>query len=225
MKQIKKTVAPYEYIKWCNIQKDLGVNYNFKRLPNPPKENFHEFLLREQGFICGYTMKRVNLKISHLEHFKPQHVCIQEGPGKDLDYYNLIACFPKDGMKSNCRYGAQAKDKWWENNGVDFLSPVNDACELRVIFNMNGEISSTNNHDLKAQNTISILKLKDPALTNDRKKSIHEFIFGADGATPLSPDEVKIAIDRICEPNSDGLFYEYCIAIHDALYEYVSIYH
>src|SRR5665648_695044 len=212
MKHIKKTVASDEYIKWCNTQKGLG-------------ENYHNFLLVEQGFICGYTMKRVNLRISHLEHIKPQHICIQEGRGKDLDYYNLIACYPKNGMKTGYRYGAQAKDKWWENNGVDFLSPLNDACELRVTFNMNGEISSTNKKDSKTQATIKVLKLNDPILNNDRKKSIQEFIFGVDGATPLSPVEAKIAIDRICETNSDGLFYEYCIAIHDALYEYVSIYH
>lgn len=225
MKQIKKTVAPDEYIEWCNTQNDLGVNFNFKSLPNPLKRNFHKFLLVEQGFICGYTMKRVNLYISHLEHIKPQHICLKEGQGKDLDYYNLIACFPKDGMKTANRYGAQAKDKWWENNGADFLSPISNACELKVTFNMNGEISSTMHNDLKTQTTIRVLKLNDPILNNDRKISIQEFIFGVDGATPLSPEEAKIAIDKICEPNSDGLFYEYCIAIHDALYEYVSIYH
>jgi len=220
MKYINKLNAPEDYIIWCNTQKELGSNYDYKSLPNPQKKHLHEALLLEQGYICGYTMKRVDLNISHIEHIKPQHICKHEDPGIDLDYNNLISCFPKDGMKSNCRYGAQAKDKWWENNGADFLSPLHDVCELRVIYNMQGEIEPTNFHKSETETTIFVLKLDDPILTQDRKMSIHEFIYGADGANPLSPDDTKIAIDRIYQPNSDGLLREFCIAIHDALYEY-----
>src|SRR5664280_2728308 len=109
MKCIHKTSAPNEYLTWCQIQKNLGTNYNFTSLPNPEKGILHDTLLSEQGYICGYTMKLITKALSHIEHMKPQHVCLQEGLGLDVDYFNMIACYPQKGMKSNCRYGAQAK--------------------------------------------------------------------------------------------------------------------
>lgn len=223
MRYISKTKAPDEYTNWCDTQRNLGLNYNYRRLPGDIKRKFLSTLLLEQGFICGYTMKRIDANTTHVEHIKPQHICIIEGPGVDLDYFNLIACFPKEGMKSHCRYGAQAKDKWWQNGGTDFLSPVKDNCETELIFNLNGEINPRNNWTNRIRNTINVLKLDDPSLTNDRKKSIQEFVFGDDGTNPLSPEDVEVAIDKITKPNSEGILPEFCIAIRDALNEYVNI--
>lgn len=221
MKHIVKTNAPNEFICWCDTQKQLGVNCNYKSLPKDIKDPLHKFLLTEQGSICGYTMKRVDTKSSHVEHIKPQHVCISEGKAEDLEYCNLIACYPRSGMKAICRYGAQKKDNW---RGDDFLSPLNDACELRFIYYLNGEIEATRNQRQKTLNTISVLKLDEPSLTNDRKTAIQEFVFGVDGASPLTPNEAKTAIDLIYKPNDEGLLHEFCIAIHDALYEYIDIF-
>jgi uncharacterized protein (TIGR02646 family) len=223
MKYIQKTIAPAEYLTWCQTQQTLGVNFNFKSLPNPEKRILHNALLSEQGFICGYTMKRINKDLSHIEHMKPQHICIQEGVGTDLNYFNLIACYPQKGMKANCRYGAQAKDAWWENNGRELLLPLNDSCELRVVFNLKGEISPTRIQTESTNNTISVLKLDDPILTEDRKNAIHEFIYGNNGYELISPEDANIAIDNVYKPTDDDHLNEFCIAIHDALYEYIDI--
>lgn len=223
MKHILKTTAPDDYLTWCQTQQILGVNYSFKSLPNPEKKILHNALLSEQGFICGYTMKRINTDLSHIEHIKPQHICTQEGPGIDLHYLNLIVCYPKKGMKSDCRYGAQAKDEWWDNNGHEFLPPLNDSCELRVVFNLKGEISPTRIQTESTNKTISVLKLNDPILIEDRKNAIHEFIYGNNGNELLSPEDADNAISIVYKPTADGLLNEFCIALHDALYEYIDI--
>jgi len=223
MKHIRKTDAPEKYLNWCARQRELGVNYNYESLSNPEKEGLHEKLLEEQGKICGYTMKRISLNTSHIEHIMPRHICIQKAEGLDLDYNNFIACFPREGMLGKHRYGAQAKDKWWDNNGRDFLSPLNEFCELRVIFNLEGKISPTKHNSNSTIITIGVLRLDNPILTEDRKRAIKEFIYGEDGASPISPENVSEAIDKVYELNEEGIFYEFCIAIHDSLYEYLDI--
>lgn len=217
MKYIEKTNPPEEYLTWCEIQHALGVNYNYDSLPSERKENLHELLLKEQGEICGYTMKRIKKKSSHIEHIKPQNECKKE-KGADLDYYNLIACFPQNGSK--CSYGAVKKGGWWENNGNDFLSPLNKLCELRVIFYLDGKVTPTNSQSTSTEKTISILNLDEPTLVEERKRSIEEFIFGEE---PLNPIQADNAIDIIYLPNEEGRLPEFCIAIHDALYEYLDL--
>lgn len=217
MKFIQKTSPPNEYTTWCKNQESLGVNYNYRSLQNPQKSCLHKALIKEQGSICGYTMKRIDRRISHIEHIKPRYICEQEGQGIDLDYHNLIAAYPREGMRRNCRYGAQAKDNWWESNGDLFHSPVKFYCELKFIFNIDGEIFPIDNQRENAINTISVLKLDDPELTNDRKLAIEAFIFEDQ---PLTPEEIDEAIDAIWQPNDEGVLWEFCIAIHDALYEY-----
>jgi uncharacterized protein (TIGR02646 family) len=219
MKYINKTNPPQTYSDWCNTQRDLGVNYSFGSLQNPEKEDLHRTLVKEQGHLCAYTMKRISYENSHLEHIHPQHHCQN---GLDLEYTNLIACFPKGNLKSKCSYGAQKKDNWWANGGSEFISPLNENCELKFFFSLNGEISPARSNCSKAITTIRVLNLNEESLVYDRKKSIEEFIFGTQDL--LSPAEADHAIDEIWRPNEGGILHEFCIAIHDALYEYLDIF-
>jgi len=218
VKYIRKTVAPADFVSWCDTQRALGLNYNYGRLPNPEKGNLHQSLVEEQGSICGYTMKRVSKADSHIEHIKPQHICLL---GEDLDYHNLLACFPRGGLSAKCPFGAQYKDNWWDDGGRDFVSPLNSFCELKFTYNLKGEISPTNSKSIPATKTIEVLKLDEASLTEDRRKSIEVFIYGED---PISPDDADKAIDAIYKPDAHGILYEFCIAIHDALYEYLDIF-
>lgn len=215
MKQIIKEGAPWDYKEWCRKMKGKP-NEDYRRLQNPEKSLLHEQLLDEQGYICAYTMKRVSKDTSHIEHIKPETLCRVELRGSDLDYGNLVACFPKEGMPAKIRYGAQKKDHWWENEGRDFISPISNNCEVFFDFNLKGEIKANNNTN--AQTTINVLKLDHTVLTEDRKRSIEEFIYG--GGTPLSLKQATQSIDSICEKTKKGKFRQYCIAIQHALQEY-----
>ena len=128
MKYIKKLGAPREYTDWRKAVKGKE-NEDYRNLPNPEKGILHDALLKEQGCLCGYTMRRIDKGTSHIEHIKPETICRDELRGSDLDYENMLDCYPKEGMATNYRYGAQVKDNWWDNNGTEFISPLNQQCE------------------------------------------------------------------------------------------------
>ena len=223
MKKITKTFPPASHTNWCEQQQSSGVNYNYKCFQNPEKREFHEKLLQEQGSICGYTMKKICIDTSHIEHVKPRHICVDERKGLDLDYHNLIACYPREGMVARCRYGAQYKDKWWVDNGIHFIAPTNPNCESFFVFSIDGSISPIDPQNEDSLTTIQVLKLDDGQLINDRFISISSFIYGENGEFPIDADFANNAIRNICDRTQDDNFYEFCIAIRDALLAYLQI--
>jgi hypothetical protein len=74
-----------------------------------------------------------------------------------------------------------------------------------------------------AEKTVNILRLDHPSLTEDRGRVITEFLFGDDGSSPLSEAEATRAIKAVCAKDSHGRFYQFCVAIRDALLEYLQL--
>ncbi len=221
MKRVIKIGAPREYAEWIRAVKGKA-NEHYHSLQNPEKGILHTTLLKEQGFLCGYTMKRISNITSHIEHIKPESICREDKRGSDLEYSNLLACFPREGMPGHNRFGAHAKGDWWESEGSDFVSPLVANCELYFKFNLNGEISPAGNL-AKAKNTISILKLDNKSLTEDRKRAITEFLYGSDQASPISHKEAERSLQSITNKDAEGSFIEFCIAIQHGLNEYLKL--
>jgi uncharacterized protein (TIGR02646 family) len=219
MKYIRKAGPPHNYSVWCRRIRGTS-NENYGCLQNPEKNSLHRALVREQGWLCAYTMRRIDEGSSHIEHIKPETVCRSERIALDLDYKNLVACFPRDGMASNLRYGAQLKGNWWQNDGVEFVSPLHRNCEARFRFDMDGNINAVHNNSA-AVNTIRVLGLNHRSLTEDRGRVIREFIYGQTGEETLSPIQARSAITTICNSNSSGRFQEFCVAIRDGLREHL----
>ena len=216
MKQIKKNGCSHSYTHWCRSV--VGTDKeDYDEIPC--KSELKAALIAEQGFICGYTMKRINQDIAHIEHIKPQHICKAEQQGLDLDYNNMIACYPKNN-KVKPLYGAHKKDNWWEDGGVDFISPLNHACENYFSFDLGGNITPSNS---TASNTIKVLALDNQSLTEDRKRVIIEYIYGPKGTKPISHSEATRLMERVCDRDGRGRWPEFCIAIRDALQEYLKI--
>ena len=166
-------------------------------------------------------MRRIENRSAHVEHIKPQTRCRADIQGSDLDYNNLVACFPREGMKGAYRYGAQKKDNWWENNGAEFLSPLQNTCELFIRFDLEGEISVVRNH-AAAVKTIRVLGLDHASLVEDRKRVIEEFIYGPKGDEPMSQANARRVRGAICEPDGRGYFYEFCVAIRGAVDDHLA---
>jgi uncharacterized protein (TIGR02646 family) len=219
MKYVRKGRAPHDFRQWCTSMRGTP-NEDYRCLMNPEKTNLQHALLSEQGWLCAYTMRQVDESISHIEHIKPETLCRAERVGADLDYRNLVACFPRDGMNNSYRYGAQQKGEWWDGDGSSFVSPLHPNCERCFSFDIDGNIKAVGNR-ISARTTISVLSLDHPSLTEDRKRAIHEFIYGQDGSEPLSRSKALQAIRIICNRSRIGRFVEFCIAIRYALYEHV----
>ena len=219
MKYIRKLGCPHVYSQWCARVARTGQE-DFREVRGPEKHALLIALVAEQGALCAYTMKRIDPESAHVEHIKPQSLCRAERAGSDLDYRNLVACFPRGGVEARYRYGAQRKGDWWENGGLCFVSPLHPACENRFRFNMEGKIAAVGNH-AAATTTIRALALDHPGLTEDRRRVIQEFVYGPSGQDPLSEAQANQAVASICEPYSNGRFYEFCIAILHALQDHL----
>jgi len=194
---------------------------SFLELPKTEKEALLNALIREQGGLCAYTMRRINNVLSHVEHIKPQTVCRIEAAGSDLDYDNLVACYPRENLEKKYSYGAQKKGDWWDNGGVDFVSPLHPSCEKRFRFDLNGEITPVRNAH-SAATTIRILRLDHPSLTEIRRRATREFIYGSSGTDPLSSKSATTAAGAICNRSEQNGFTEFCVAIRHALEDHLS---
>jgi uncharacterized protein (TIGR02646 family) len=221
MKIIIKQGEPKELIDYKLRNKQIPENLDYRNLGSVERTPIKEALLTEQGFICAYTLKRISKDTCHIEHIKPEGLCRQhtkEGYDSctDLDYLNMVACFPKDGMPNHNRYGAQFKDDWWENDGKDFISPFVINCEDQFSFNSKGEIIGLTN---SAKKTIEILKLDHDSLIEDRKRAIQAFIFD-DNQKPISKAKAQAAVSEITQLRS-GRYAQYCLPIKFGLNEYI----
>lgn len=216
MKFIKKGGAPHAYVGWCRTVEDTDKE-SYLEMPRAIKNILLASLSKQQGEICAYTMRRIDMRTSHVEHVKPESLCRLDKKGSDLEFGNMVACFPRDGMRRQYRYGAQKKDDWW--NPTLFVSPLNAVCELRFRFNERGEISPVRNNGA-AVNTIKVLGLDNEGLQEDRSRAIQEILYGDTGTEPLSKAKASRLRAVVCSL-SGGKYIEFCVAIRDALEDYI----
>ena len=82
MKRISKSDSPEWFEEWKKkFEKENGRKPHYKgdfstgsRNSANRRRKLREELLKEQGYICCYCMKRINLDSSHNEHFWPKEV-------------------------------------------------------------------------------------------------------------------------------------------------------
>lgn len=220
MKRIQKAGSPHAYSQWCTEVAGTQKS-DWREVPSEQKRTVLGALIGEQGGLCAYTMRRIDETSSHVEHIKPQSRCRADHPGSDLDYANLVACFPRAGMKVEYRYGAQLKGGWWANGGVDFVSPLWPACESVFRFRLDGAIEPIGDR-VDARNTIRLLGLNHKILTEDRERVMAEFIYGPTGDRPISGAKARNARKTVCDRATSGLFREFCVALRDALSEHLT---
>lgn len=220
MKYIRKAGCPHAYSQWCSAVSGTSKS-DWREVPLDQKTELLKAMNKEQGWLCAYTLRRIDADSSHVEHIKPQSRCRADVHGSDLDHSNLVACFPRDGMKTAYRYGAQLKDSWWDDDGAAFVSPLQSNCESFFRCGLNGKIKAVRNR-AAAETTIEVLGLNHDSLKEDRRRVIEEFVYGPTGTDPISLARTRRALDAICDREPNGRFYEFCVAIRDALEEYLS---
>ena len=176
MKKINKGSPPTELTNWRTNNATVPQNL-FYGLADFPQVQILDSLLKEQGYVCAYTLKRISNESAHVEHLKPQTLCksedgVREATGQrrlreDIAWNNMVACFPEPNPVARPEYGAVKKDKWW--HAVDFVSPLLPNCEDRFQYSPDGTISSLLPTDTPARTTIQNIGLDNKKLCELRK--------------------------------------------------------
>lgn len=163
MIKINKVNEPKE---WTQYKSTPGAKY--EAIPQ-----LVDSLLREQGYICAYCMRRIphkdmeNGKLTQEDH-RIEHVKSRESyPELQLDYNNMVICCPGHiGEESHC-------DKKKDRDSISF-TPLEQAFIDTIIYNTNGEISSTNpiyNNEMNSK-----LNLNTKLLVCNRRTVLSEVI-------------------------------------------------
>lgn len=200
MRTIKKRPAPASLVTWR--QQRIAAHgadgfefiYEAMRRDEAVVEEVEDNLHGEQGAICAYTGRRIQLRVGpprkvgfHLEHLKPQEHCEE---GKDTDYNNLVACWPEPNSTESAAYGAVFKGNWPSpSEELLVVSPLRADCTSRFSFNRQGQIEASQGTDQAAAETIRQLSLDHKELTTLRKAAIQGALYP--GGRPIALAEVE----------------------------------
>lgn len=217
MRRIVKTHAPQKLSEWCETNKE--VNHTYRDLQGTEAHRaLKSKLLEEQGGLCAYTGRLIDKDSSHVEHVKPQSECAE---WEDVEYRNVVACFPADGGDVSHGYGAPVKAGWWDAHR--FVSPLSADCERRFRFVWSGHVHPNPEDHEGAITTIKALGLEDDSLRQLRKSRIDGF-FGFGTRTrnqPLSIADARIVLANIERSDKDGRLREFCFVLKQLLPKYI----
>lgn len=217
MKCISKRDQPQELIAWIRTpneeQNDQFVGWGYNDMPTEVRKSVKANLIREQGGLCCYTGLRITMETSHIEHLLPQVRCKNH---EDTEYQNLLAAYPSSKPYTpRCRYGAHAKDDWYDPHL--FVHPLREDCEKRFRYNDNGNIKPTRSDDAGAETTITRLNLNDHELQTMRKEAIYTALFEQE----LSKRQVERLRDAMEQRDSHECFRQFCFVIKQACDRYL----
>lgn len=222
MRTIRKSQSPQELIRWKSENADIPENLKYGRA-DFPSDALRNSLLLEQYHLCAYTMRSLKTKTEceaeglttasscHVEHFLPQS---RKAPNEDIDYQNMLACYPPSQSKTACHYCAHAKDDFDPKNG-NFISPLDTNAENHFYFDRRGNIESDTD---AGKNTIKILNLNHQTLVNDRAATIKGFL--QPRGKEISARQAKRIAEQIMQADAQKKLSAYCVAISQTAVQY-----
>lgn len=213
MKHIRKGRKPAALAKFerDNVATPQVVAY--VALPSDVRRALTKRMLKEQGRLCAYTMRRIGeigASDFHVEHIRPQ----RRQPELQLDYANIVLCSPGED-KSRCDWGATYKKDALVDDS-NFLSPLRADCETRLIYRLDGTVREASENDPAAKSTIGLLNLNHRELVAERVAALRAFGLGEGAARPLSGKAAERLSQHICQSNAEGDFEPFCVAIRQA---------
>lgn len=216
MKHIIKGDEPPKLYDW-KAQANENWKPTWDNFSGEPKQATKTALVKEQGYICCYCMKRIDEQASHIEHIIPRSVS-GTNEAQKLDYSNMLASCQgedkEDNSPENIGNGTKVKtqqlcghfrENWYDP--VLYISPLETSCEPRFRYYDDGKIKPAPG-DLGAETTIKKLRLDYSLLEKNRKKAILGVI-----PDELTVDDLRLLLRRYGERNAEGKFREYCGAI------------
>ncbi|MEB3193446.1 MAG: retron system putative HNH endonuclease [Snowella sp.] len=214
MRYIQKQEAPPEFTQWKEQNPLADYERLGKKASNKIKKIVHQSLLTEQGYICCYCQRRIDLNNSHIEHLKPKDENLY--PELALDYNNLLASCQKMNKKGEPRHCGSLKDNWYDEKLM--VSPLEENCAEYFSYTVLGEILPSENKkkNESAKTTIEKLGLDIRKLRSERRAAIEEFFTGIE----LSREDIEIYIREFDKVNDEGQYDQFCNVLIYVLKKY-----
>lgn len=218
MKRIIKNSSPRWFEQWkknFEIENNRKAHYKEDFSTNSTegsnrRRKLREELLKEQGYICCYCMKRITLNSSHIEHFWPK----KDFKDKDLEYNNLFASCQGEGtLNQELEHCGHRKDDWWIET---MISPTDFDIEKMFRYSLDGEVHSVPEREEAStvNKMISEFGLNSYVLLRNRKEAIEASeVFDEQ---EYSDDEIRDLIEYYSNKNGES-YVPYCKAIVDSL--------
>ena len=219
MKKINKEEPPIWFETWKQNFKHINgreahYKQDFSSDDNAGKirrQRLREQLIKEQGGICCYCMKRISLNNSHIEHFRPKTLF----PQIDLDYNNIFASCNGAGENFLDEHCGHKKEDWWKEGMV---SPAGVEVEKIFQYSLDGKMHSVPRKPTTniAQEMIIHMGLDSFHLERNRREAIESTeIFDEE---EYSNEDIRDFINYYSNKDN-GVYVPYCMAIVDCLKE------
>lgn len=222
MRYIKKQKTPQEFLDW-KAQANEDWQPSWDDLQNPEKNIVRQSLLKEQGYICCYCQRRIDLNNSHIEHFKPKDKNCY--PELSLEYNNLLASCQKERINILVDQEEQSypedpvhcghlKKNWYDEKLT--VSPLEPDCANYFHYTEEGQIKGKNE---AANITIKKLGLDNSKLTRARRKIIQGYLGNEE--LLLSKEDIEKLIAKFDQVNEKEEYDEFCGVLIYVLGKYI----
>lgn len=159
------------------LQYAVSSKEEYRDISSKDKEIIKDSLLKEQGYLCAYCMKRLdNTNYVKIEHIAPQSVY----PDKSLSYRNMLAVC--DGNEGN-PYPFQTCDTHKRDSEIK-ADPTEPSVIETIYYSHSGEIHSSDNRINDDLNDVLNLNAKGSYLVESRRdalKTIRHQLFTQQG--------------------------------------------
>jgi uncharacterized protein (TIGR02646 family) len=198
MKRIIKGTEPPCLLKYRQID---GANYDGYH----PKEPLKKALLKDQGFICCYCMRRISEENMEIEHWQPE----SKYPELQINYKNLLAsCSGNRGSKKDNQHCNPRK-----GDTEITINPADSSknFENYIRYSSTGKIFSTDeniNSDLN-----DILNLNLQTLKDNRQTELLTVINALNKKFPnktWTQEAIKKKVEELSSKDADGKYSPYC---------------
>lgn len=194
---IKKSSEPKS---WTAYRLTPGTKYE-------PNDDLREALLRDQGYICAYCMRRIPVtdkgtdETMRIEHIHPQSGLTRE---QTMDFSNMVICSP--GAVTSTAEKHTHCDRHKKETPIS-LSPLDFTFISTISYGTDGTIKSSNGK--YSEEMDSVLNLNQTLLKNNRKE-VWNAVIKALGNNDWKRSDLERILKKYTTRDSDGKFKEYC---------------
>jgi len=216
VKFIRKGRKPPTLAKFERDNASTSHMLEYDALPRIVKRELSNRMLKEQGRLCAYTMRRIGANVvAEAPDFHIEHILSRSRrPELQLDYLNMILCAPGVDQPV-CAWGARLKGNT-EVGDSNFVSPLRADCEARFLYRLDGHLRATDDRDEAANSTIKILNLNHRELVEQRLAALRASGLGPGAIRPVGARAAARLSKEICLRSAEGDFAPFCVAIQQA---------